>query len=196
MAPARRLLAAATLLLVAACSTNDGRTMKEPAPGQSESVAIAPTTVAGGATFTVTPPWSEGALIDPRHTCDNLNVSPAVSWANPPEGTASFAVILTDLDAPEYAHWTVANIDAASTGISEGSVGDLAVVAMNSDAKPDYAGPCPPEGETHRYSLGVRGEPGARGPDGRRCTVVARGDRGRRTRGRLHRVHLHAMTPG
>ncbi|MEY3691650.1 MAG: hypothetical protein RJB57_1306 [Actinomycetota bacterium] len=129
--------------------------MKEPAPGQSESVAIAPTTVAGGATFTVTPPWSEGALIDPRHTCDNLNVSPAVSWANPPEGTASFAVILTDLDAPEYAHWTVANIDAASTGVTEGSVGDLAAVAMNSDAKPDYAGPCPPEGETHRYSLSV-----------------------------------------
>ena len=42
-----------------------------------------------------------------------------------------------------------------ATGISEGSVGDLAVVAMNSDAKPDYAGPCPPEGETHRYSLSV-----------------------------------------
>lgn len=151
----RRLLAAASVLLVAACSTNDGRTMKEPAAGQSESIAIAPTTVAGDPAFTVTPPWAEGASIDPRHTCDDTNISPAVSWAGAPEGTASFAVILTDLDAPEYAHWTVANIDATSTGISEGSAGDLAVVAMNSDAKPDYAGPCPPEGETHRYSLSV-----------------------------------------
>ncbi len=155
MTTARRLLAAASLLLVTACSTNDGRTMAEPGADQSESIAIAPTTVAGDPAFTVTPPWAEGAEIDPRHTCDGMNVSPAVSWANPPEGTASFAVILTDLDAPEYAHWTVANIDATSTGISEGSVGDLAVVAMNSDAKPDYSGPCPPEGGTHRYSLSV-----------------------------------------
>ena len=155
MTAARRLLAAASLLLVMACSTNDGRTMTEPGAGQSESIAIAPTTVAGDPAFTVTPPWAEGAEIDPRHTCDGMNVSPAVSWANPPEGTASFAVILTDLDAPEYAHWTVANIDATSTGISEGSVGDLAVVAMNSDAKPDYSGPCPPEGGAHRYSLSV-----------------------------------------
>lgn len=155
MTPARTLLAAASLLLVTACSTNDGRTMRDPGAGQSESIAIAPTTVAGAEVFTVTPPWTEGALIDPRHTCDNLNVSPALSWANPPEGTGSFAVILTDLDAPEYAHWTVANIDASSSGIPEGSVGDTAVVAMNSDAKPDYSGPCPPEGETHRYSLSV-----------------------------------------
>lgn len=155
MTAARRLLAAASLLLVTACSTNDGRTMTEPGAGQSESIAIAPTTVAGDPAFRVTPTWAEGAAIDPRHTCDGMNVSPAVSWANPPEGTASFAVILTDLDAPEYAHWTVANIDATSTGISEGSVGDLAVVAMNSDAKPDYSGPCPAEGGTHRYSLSV-----------------------------------------
>jgi len=155
MTPARRFLAAASLLLVTACSTNDGRTMTEPGAGQSESIAIAPTTVAGDPAFTVTPPWAEGAAIDPRHTCDDMNASPALSWANPPEGTASFAVILTDLDAPEYAHWTVANIDARATGISEGSVGDLAVVAMNSDAKPDYAGPCPPEGETHAYSLSL-----------------------------------------
>jgi phosphatidylethanolamine-binding protein (PEBP) family uncharacterized protein len=49
----------------------------------------------------------------------------------------------------------VANIDAASTGVTEGSVGDLAAVAMNSDAKPDYSGPCPEEGTTHRYSLSV-----------------------------------------
>ena len=156
MFPARRLLAAASLVLVAAaCSTNDGRDMTAPGAGQSESIAIAPTTVAGAPEFTVTPPWTEGGVIDPRHTCDGQNLSPAVSWSGAPDGTSSFAVILTDLDAPEYAHWTVANIDAASTGVTEGSVGDLAAVAMNSDAKPDYSGPCPEEGTTHRYSLSV-----------------------------------------
>lgn len=129
--------------------------MTAPGAGQSESIAIAPTTVAGTPEFAVTPPWTEGGAIDPRHTCDGQNVSPAVSWTGAPEGTSSFAVILTDLDAPEYAHWTVANIDAASNGVSEGSVGDLAAVAMNSDAKPDYSGPCPAEGSTHRYSLSV-----------------------------------------
>lgn len=134
--------------------------MADPGANQGESIAIVTTTTAPGAdgngtVMSVTTPWQPGAAIDARHTCDGDNVSPAVAWANGPSGTSAYAVILTDLDAPDYAHWTVANIDASATGLAEGQVGDLAAVAMNSDAKPDYTGPCPPAGSTHHYSLTV-----------------------------------------
>ena len=142
------------------CSTDDGRTMKPPTDGQGESIAIVTTTSDPGAdgegsVMTVTAPWKSGSAIDPRYTCDGDNISPAVSWSNGPAGTSAYAVILTDLDAPDFAHWTVANIDASATGLAEGNVPDLAAVAMNSDAKPGYTGPCPPTGSTHHYSLTV-----------------------------------------
>ena len=164
MNPMRRLgfpLVSVILAFVAAsCSTDDGRTMKAPGANQGESVAIVTTTSTPGAdgngsVMTLTAPWQSGAEIDKRFTCDGDNVSPAVSWANGPSGASAYAVILTDLDAPDFAHWTVTNIDASSTGLAEGDVGDLVAVAMNSDAKPGYTGPCPPTGSTHHYSLTV-----------------------------------------
>lgn len=131
--------------------------MRPPAAGQTESVAIVTTTEAPGvgSPILLTVPWTEGGPVDARFTCDGNNVSPAVSWSGGPEEVSAWAVILTDLDSPEFAHWTVANIDASATGVAEGAVPELAAVGMNSDAKPDYTGPCPPEGTSHRYSLSV-----------------------------------------
>lgn len=151
------VLAFCTVLVLASCATNDGRSMRPPADNQSETVAIATTTTEGVGTpaLVLTVPWTDGGPIDSRYTCNGNNVSPAVSWSGGPADVSAWAIILTDLDAPEYAHWTVTNIDASATGVGEGAVPDLAAVAMNSDAKPDYTGPCPPEGATHRYSLSV-----------------------------------------
>ena len=136
--------------------------MKSPGANQGESVAVAPTTTVdagadgNGSVMTITTPWKPGAAIPSvRWTCDGDNVSPPVTWSGGPIDASAYAVILTDLDAPEFAHWTVANIDASATDIPEGDTGDLSVVAMNSDAKPAYTGPCPPEGSTHHYSLTV-----------------------------------------
>ena len=154
------LVSVLLVFVAASCSTDDGRSMKSPGANQGESVAIVTTTSSPGAdgngsVMTVTAPWQAGAEIDKRFTCEGDNVSPAVSWANGPVGTSAYAVILTDLDAPDFAHWAVTNIDAAATGLAEGDVGDLVAVAMNSDAKPGYTGPCPPTGSTHHYSLTV-----------------------------------------
>ncbi|MEY4365108.1 MAG: hypothetical protein RLZZ305_452 [Actinomycetota bacterium] len=144
-------------LLLASCSTDDGRTMRPPGAGQTESVAPATTVEPGpaGSPILLTVPWKEGGAIDPRFTCDGNNVSPPLSWSGGPEEVSAWAMILTDLDAPEFAHWTVTNIDSATTALAEGQLPDLAVAGMNSDAKPDWTGPCPPEGSTHRYSLSV-----------------------------------------
>ena len=131
--------------------------MQPPTGGQGETVGIATTTVAPtvGAPLSLSAPWPEGGTAGTRSTCDGDNVSPALTWTGGPEDPSAWAVVLTDLDAPAFAHWAVANIDAAARGIPEGFADDLVAVAMNSDAKPAYTGPCPPAGSTHRYTLTV-----------------------------------------
>ena len=149
------LLTTATVMLVG-CSTNDGRDMSPPQGAQSETVGQPTTTVAGATSdIVLTTPWAANTAINARFTCDGDNVSPAVSWTGGPEDVTAWAVVLTDLSNPSYAHWAVANIDAETMSLAEGSVPDTAAVAMNSDAKPAYTGPCPPEGSSHRYSLSV-----------------------------------------
>ena len=129
--------------------------MQPPKDGQTESIALATTTttIPGQAPLALVAPWQDGAAIDARHTCDGDNVSPALSWSGGPSGVSAWAVVLSDTDSPTFAHWAVANIDAAVTSIPEGYADDLASTAMNSDAKPAYTGPCPPAGKTHRYVL-------------------------------------------
>jgi len=97
-----------------------------------------------------------------RYTCDGEGVSPPLAWANVPEGTRSFALILEDPDAPigTYTHWVLYNIPGELRGLPAGIPpgrklpgGELQ--GINSARKTEYAGPCPPQGSTHRYVLTV-----------------------------------------
>ena len=87
------------------------------------------------------------------------NISPALSWNDPPAGTQSFALIVDDPDAPmgTWVHWVLFNIPADKRSLQE----DLPVtgknvdpnaiyVGKNSSGNIGYDGPCPPSG-THRY---------------------------------------------
>jgi Raf kinase inhibitor-like YbhB/YbcL family protein len=150
---------------LAGCSTNDGREMTPPQSGQQESVAP-PTTVndpesfdslpdPGEGSFTVTGPWTNDDAIDERYTCDGRNISPPLSWSGVPEEAVAIAIVMSDLDAPAYAHWTVANIDADVTYVGEGDIPALAVVALNDMGRADYVGPCPPRGSLHTYQISV-----------------------------------------
>lgn len=150
---------------VSACSTDDGRDMSPPRDDQQESVAPA-TTVNDPASFDSLPDPSEGAFsingpwgtdepIDERYTCDGRNISPPLSWAGTPSEAVAFAIVMTDLDAPEYAHWTVANVDVLVPSLNEGQAPPLAVVAMNEEGDAAYSGPCPPRGSTHTYQISI-----------------------------------------
>ena len=100
----------------------------------------------------------EGA-IPLEFTCDGADVSPALSWTAGPEGTASYALIMDDPDAPRgtWVHWVVWNIPQPSLVDAipaQEALDDGTMQGMNSWPKRGYGGPCPPSG-THRYYFKV-----------------------------------------
>lgn len=103
------------------------------------------------------PAFSAGELIPAKYTCDGEDVSPALEWADPPEGTRSFALIVDDPDAPSglFLHWLIWNIPGSEKGMAD-RVGDAdgsasgGLQGRNGFGKLGYGGPCPPGG-THRY---------------------------------------------
>jgi Raf kinase inhibitor-like YbhB/YbcL family protein len=99
---------------------------------------------------------NEGNIPD-RYTCRGKNISPPLCFANAPEGTGSYALIMLDLDTPvgTITHWVVYNIPAVVSELSEGiPYGRLLANGLNQGRNGmfrfGYMGPCPPWGR-HRY---------------------------------------------
>jgi Raf kinase inhibitor-like YbhB/YbcL family protein len=92
--------------------------------------------------------FREGGLIPAKHTCDGGDVSPPLAWSGAPPGTASYALIVDDPDAPAgtWDHWLLWNLQG--TSLAEGAPDGVA--GSNSWGQPGWRGPCPPSG-THRY---------------------------------------------
>lgn len=94
--------------------------------------------------------------------CSGGNVSPPLSWENPPAGTRSFALMVHDPDAPTgsgWWHWVVWNLPAETRSLPARS-GDPAASLLPAGAvqgrtdfgSAGYGGPCPPPGSApHRY---------------------------------------------
>jgi len=104
------------------------------------------------------PNFQEGGEIPARFACHGKNMSPALSWQGAPANTKSFALILSDPDAPfrTFIHWVYYNLPSGTTQLPEGIPMDLpqlpdgSLQGMNSFDMLGYGGPCPPGG-THRY---------------------------------------------
>jgi hypothetical protein len=101
--------------------------------------------------------FSYGEFIPAKYSCNDEDVSPSLSWTEPPAGTQSFALIMDDPDAPvgTWVHWVLFNLPASARGLSEGMPSDLkfadgSVQGITSAGSHGYHGPCPPSG-THRY---------------------------------------------
>jgi hypothetical protein len=57
--------------------------------------------------------------------CVGENVSPTLSWANPPEGTKSYALLMFDPEGRPpggVSHWVAYGIPVSVTGFAEGEV--------------------------------------------------------------------------
>jgi Raf kinase inhibitor-like YbhB/YbcL family protein len=84
--------------------------------------------------------------------CHGQNIAPELDWRNVPSKTESFAMLMTDYDAPVaggFHHWIVYNIPQTASeldGTSPFSQG------TNSFGLVGYDGPCPPPtGQLHHY---------------------------------------------
>jgi len=91
--------------------------------------------------------------------CVGENVSPPLQWANPPAGTMSYALVMTD---PEgrlglgVVHWVAYGIPVSVTGFAEGEVSQTSpkyVGGKNMRGLAHYFGPCTPPGDWHHYTL-------------------------------------------
>ena len=96
-----------------------------------------------------------------RYTCEGEDVSPPLSWSNPPEGTESFALIVDDPDAPDpkaprmtWVHWVLYNLPPTARGLPAGVTTEGLPPGtgegLNDWKRTGYGGPCPPIGR-HRY---------------------------------------------
>ncbi len=97
---------------------------------------------------------SEGEKIPYAYTCEGGDISPSLTWSNPPEKTQSFTLIFSDPDAPDgtWYHWVLYNIPVQDNALNEdGSLPGNTMVGKNSWGKSEYGGPCPPKGSSHRY---------------------------------------------
>jgi Raf kinase inhibitor-like YbhB/YbcL family protein len=111
-----------------------------------------------GAPFRLASPdfTEDGSLPPPgalhRFGCHGRNLAPALHWTGVPPGTVSFALAMTDHDAPVaggFHHWIVYNIPAHVTTLDDSSP---ATQGTNSYGFLGYGGPCPPvDGQTHHY---------------------------------------------
>src|SRR5438270_5813003 len=112
-----------------------------------------------------TPAWADGGQIPPKHAQPGHDVSPALSWSKAPEGTASFVVLVHDIDSPigtgmdDLLQWLVWNIPASATSLPEGipqgpqrADGSRQISASG----PYYRGPAAPAaGPAHHYVFEV-----------------------------------------
>lgn len=170
----------AVVLLAAGCDTGDGKQLQPydptdyPPPATTteitdtvpldefedlgEALGSTPADPGTVEAFTLTAPWVSGGAIDPRNTCDGLDLSPALSWGAVPEGTVEIAISMVDdsavTDGQPFVHWAIAGLDPNEIALAEGDRPTGAVQALNYFGDVGYGGPCPLPGDTaHLYRL-------------------------------------------
>ena len=135
-------------------------------PAIQAGLAIDAVTPSGGRIDIVSSAFGAGAPIPDIYAAEDENVSPPLDWAEGPDGTVSYAVLMDDPDVtqdPPFAHWVLYDIPADVTELGEGVPGaarlalpDGAMQGRNDRGSTGYYGPRPPAGgPAHSYHLQV-----------------------------------------
>jgi Raf kinase inhibitor-like YbhB/YbcL family protein len=94
--------------------------------------------------------FSQGQPIPSKYTCQGDDISPPLTWTNPPVNTKSFALICDDPDAPmgTWVHWVLYDLPPTTTTLPEDlpktqTIAGNAKQGLNSWPRLGYGGPCP-----------------------------------------------------
>ncbi len=94
----------------------------------------------------------------PRNAdCLGENISPQLSWHNPPPATKSYAITMVDPEGRGgggVIHWVAYGISADITGFAEGEVSKDGPKFVGGKSRLDvghYSGPCAPPGKARHY---------------------------------------------
>jgi Raf kinase inhibitor-like YbhB/YbcL family protein len=153
--------------VVVSCATGDGRELRPPTvpapttttPGEfgdpvefpTDEIELLPDFVE----FELFAAWPDGSPVPARHTCDDAEVSPALTWTGVPDDTIELAITVVDEQTAGLVHWVVTGIDPSSVSTLEGQVPPGASERLNSFDISGWTGPCPPEGVEHTYRFTV-----------------------------------------
>jgi Raf kinase inhibitor-like YbhB/YbcL family protein len=91
--------------------------------------------------------------------CVGDNVSPPLSWENPPDGTTSYVLLMLDPEGRGglgVSHWVAYGIPVSVTGFAEGETSKLTdkyVGGKSTQGVGFYSGPCTPPGAYHHYTF-------------------------------------------
>jgi Raf kinase inhibitor-like YbhB/YbcL family protein len=142
-----RRLALGLLMTAVACGGGAGGSAKK--ASTTTSTQPVPT---GGRIALTSSAFKDGGNIPAPYTCDGRGQSPPLSWTGVPDGAASLALRVQDIDTPQkFVHWLVYDIKPSTTSLAPGESPPAAKQTANSFGKPGYGGPCPPAGSKHRY---------------------------------------------
>ncbi|MGB8065124.1 MAG: YbhB/YbcL family Raf kinase inhibitor-like protein [Candidatus Sulfotelmatobacter sp.] len=148
--PRRRaaiVLGCAGILLLLPCSGRQSG-LAFPVPRQARNAGLSISS----------PSFPSGGEIPKKFTCSGVDVSPELSWTQPPAGTKTFALLVDDPDAPagNWNHWAIWNLPASARSLPEGvgksqRLPDGSQQGLNDFRKIGYSGPCPPANKPHHY---------------------------------------------
>jgi len=98
--------------------------------------------------------FTDHAFIPDRFAKRGGNVSPPLTWAQVPDGSAELVLLCEDPDAPAgtFLHWLVTGIAPHSRGVAEGETPESGSARPNGFGERGWGGPQPPPGDgPHRY---------------------------------------------
>lgn len=142
-------------MVIAACSTDDGRQMQVPPAGAVATIGSTPNTQVTESGWTLTAPWENGREMSLRYTCDGEGVSPPLVWTEGPEMTRAYGLVLSVVDDPETILWAMADIPVATRNLVEGLAPEGAISGVNALGTVGYQAPCPTAGATEQFELSV-----------------------------------------
>lgn len=86
--------------------------------------------------------------------CSGENRSPELRWSGAPQGTAGYALTMTDPANPSYVHWVLTGLPGDATGVpsAPGGATGIGVTGTSWRGAGYYAGVCLPD-NPYRYTV-------------------------------------------